>query len=154
MKRFLLAVVVLSLVLACGKRWYPAEPRVLQLGSPQLAYDATLAALENQGYWVARQDPARGQVVTKSKVDQPDDRYREAGDDKRVSWISFQAYQDGSLRVTTWGYHVKQDEGVMHRKLASEVDELLQRIHSTAQALYRAQFGPQPQPQPHPPPQY
>lgn len=122
----------LLLVGGCGVRWRAAEPRRLQLGGPILAYRAALTTLQHTGYRIVRDDPHRGAIVALAKVDQQ----RPGGDSKRASFIAFQAYRDGSLLITVSGYHVKREEGLMHRKLADEVDDLRHAIYRRAQAMY------------------
>ena len=138
MRRLLLLVLVLSALSACGARWRSAEPRMMHLGGPVLAYEATLVTLQGEGYLIARSDPHRGSILAQSKVDQKGRHY---GTD-RVSWIAFQAYRDGSLVITANGFHVKRDEGVMHRKLAEEIEGLRHGIYRQARAMYDASTQP------------
>jgi hypothetical protein len=113
---------------------------MMHLGGPLLAYEATLATLHLQGYPVDRRDPHRGRIVVPSKVDQKPGR----ANSDRLSWITFQAYRDGSLSISASGYHVKADEGLMHRKLAAEIEDLRHSIYQQARAMYDASVSEAP----------
>lgn len=144
MRRLVLMVLLLTAVVMCG-RWQPATPRVLNIGDPGLAYEATMAAAHNGSYVVADHNPERGTVTVVAKTglkgDYPapgqpapmDEDLRE-----KMSWITFQAYADGSLHVTATGHHVKPEKGI-HKKLAKEIDELVAAVDHYAQQMSAGQ---------------
>jgi hypothetical protein len=91
------------------------------------AYEALHVILQHHGYIVRVDDPERLYVQVIAKVD------GQKGDPDKMSFISFQGYQDGSLMITAHGRHVKEEKGVVHRKLHAELEQLANALAATGQ---------------------
>ena len=104
-------------------------PLRARVGHPVVAFDATMSVLQLERYHIDAVDPHHLTIHARAKLDGHKD------DPKYTSFIIFQCYGDGTLEASVRGFHVKVDEGVMHRKLAEEVETLMRRIHQAAYAM-------------------
>jgi hypothetical protein len=131
--RNLSTVIFIALALAaCGDgRWVPNTPHEAQLADPQVTFNAALQLLRSRGYQIVEMDPPRGYIRVQSMLD-GDTRivggFGSVALVNRVSHIMFQVAPNGRLVVTAMGYHVRDNNTVMHRKLAEEIDDLLKAI--------------------------
>ena len=128
-RRRALALALLPFLVACGDRWWPNHPRMLRYPDGVAAYDAVHAVLGQYGYIVRVDDPERLYVQAIAKVDS------QQGDPDKMSFISFQGYQDGSLMITAHGRHVKEEKNVVHRKLHAELEQLANALGATGQRM-------------------
>lgn len=138
---FALCVLCAFCLFGCGSRWRANTPRTVALGSPTAAYETALTTLRAQGYQVVENDPQRGYIRAQAKLDGDTvgyvsgttTRYGTTGaihQETRISWLSFQVRPDGQLTVSASGYHVRDGDTVMHRRLAEEIDVLVGRMRS------------------------
>ncbi|HVH41757.1 MAG TPA: hypothetical protein VM925_05420 [Labilithrix sp.] len=130
--RYLLLTLFLLCVAACG-RWADNVPRTVSAGAGHgpLVYDAALTTLRHKGYRVIEVDERRGYLRAVAKLD-GDLVLDGSAIAARVSFFSFQAYPDGTLRATASGYHVRDDDTRIHVKLDQELRELLWAIEQSA----------------------
>jgi hypothetical protein len=110
-------LLLLTLVAASGcDRWRPATPRSLFFTDPVMAYDTTVPLLARLGYEVAHADPNAYHIEIHAKLD------------GGGSFIAMQFYGDGRMLMHAHGKHTKGDK--IHRKLAREMDELVQSMRA------------------------
>jgi hypothetical protein len=117
-RRALLLLVLLTAASATTgcDRWRPATPRVLFYSDPVMAYDGTVPLLGRLGYQIAQADPDRYHIEVYAKLD------------GGGSFIAMQFYGDGRMMMHAHGKHTKG--GKLHRKLAREMDELVQSLRA------------------------
>jgi hypothetical protein len=123
MQRRTFIIGLVSLAVACN-RWRPGHPRQVALGSPDVAFDATLATLKLEQYRIESVDEHHYTIHARAKLDQHKD--------DAVTMLTFQVYDDDVLEVTFHGRHVREGGKMIHRKLETELDELLRLIHRAA----------------------
>jgi hypothetical protein len=115
---------LLPLVSGCN-RWRPNTTRRLYFNHPQIAWDMTILTLQREGYHF-QPDPNRYHIEAVAKLDR--------GQKKR-SYIAIQIYDDSVLEIRVHGDHVMASERKMHKALAAEVDNLVQALLATGQAI-------------------
>lgn len=114
-------LLVLGATLAGGgcNRWRPSTPRMLRFRDPVKAFGAARTLLKQLGYRFVVDQPRAYHFEVLAKLDQPG---------RRRSFIGFRVYSDGLMIVYAHGAHVKAESKQMHRKLAAEIDNLLQGL--------------------------
>ncbi len=123
-RRPFLMLALLPLVSGCN-RWRPNTTRQLCFNHPQIAWDMAIVTLERYGYHY-QPDPNRYHIEVVAKLDR--------GKKKR-SYISIQIFDDAALEIRVHGGHVLASERKMHKALAAEVDDLIQALLATGQAI-------------------
>ena len=153
--RLVLCLLAAFVLTACGERWVPNQPRTLSLGDPRLAYEATLHTLASRRYVLDERNDRQLYVRVRAILDGFGDTlgggWTRARTDRATS-LAFQIYPDGQLAITASGYHIREDNTLMHHELAEEIDGLSAAIESTAASM-RAGATPMAAPAAAPPPQ-
>jgi hypothetical protein len=118
-----------SLAIVACDRWQPGYPRQVPLGSPDVAFDATMQTLKVERYFIQSVDDAHYTIHAFSKID--------GKKNKLDTVLTFQIYDDGVLEVTCRGRLVRQEgrEVFIHRKLEEEIETLMRQIRQTAVSL-------------------
>ena len=123
-RRPFLLLALLPLVGGCN-RWRPNTTRRLYFNHPQIAWDMAILTLQRYGYHFQADQP-RYHIEAVAKLDR--------GQKKR-SYISIQIFDDAALEIRVHGDHVMASERKMHKALAAEVDDLIQALLATGQAI-------------------
>jgi hypothetical protein len=132
-RKFVL-LTMLAIAAAGCNRWVPTEsPTIPLTSSADEGYERVISWLRSNGYDIDRQDDERHFVRVKAKLD---------GDMavpmaapfmapkivNRTSFFGFQVDDTGKLTVTPSGYHVRPEDGVMHKDLKAELDLILESL--------------------------
>ena len=121
MNRRHLLLLGLALLSSACNRWRPNTPRRLRFRDPVKAFEAARAMFKQLGYRIVRDEPKTYHLEVLAKLDQPH---------RLKSYIAIQVYADGLMIIRVHGDHVKEDMRSMHRKLATEVDRVINALRA------------------------
>ncbi len=109
-------------------RWVPNTVRTVTFATQRAAFETALSFLRGRGYDIVDLDEGRFYIRAKAKLDNDVVIHGGGGPHRvveRVSFLSFEAHPDGRLTIAASGYHIRDNETVMHHKLAEEIDGIV-----------------------------